>query len=62
MTNFESVKKFMKIFGQEIKEKASFPNNKIVSLVTILIKKNYKNLKIAIDNNNDIKRSSRCIN
>ena len=24
MTNFEKVKKFMKIFGQEIKEKLSF--------------------------------------
>ena len=29
MTNFESVRKFMKTFGQEIKEKASFPNEKI---------------------------------
>ena len=26
MTNFESVKKFMETFGQEIKEKASFPD------------------------------------
>ena len=25
MTNFESVEKFMKTFGQEIKKKASFP-------------------------------------
>ena len=25
MTNFESVKKFMETFGQEIKEKAEFP-------------------------------------
>ena len=32
MTNFESVKKFMKTFGQEIKEKAGFPNDKTVSL------------------------------
>ena len=32
MTNFESVKKFMETFGQEIKEKASFPNDKITSL------------------------------
>ena len=28
MTNFKSVKKFMETFGQEIKEKASFPNEK----------------------------------
>ena len=32
MTNFESVRKFMETFGQEIKEKASFPNEKITSL------------------------------
>ena len=29
MTNFESVKKFMETFGQEIREKAGFPNEKI---------------------------------
>ena len=29
MTNFESVRKFMETFGQEIKEKAEFPNEKI---------------------------------
>ena len=32
MTNFEKVKKFMETFGQEIKEKAEFPNEKIISL------------------------------
>ena len=32
MTNFESVKKFMETFGQEIKEKAEFPNKKITEL------------------------------
>ena len=31
MSNFQSVKKFMKIFGQEVKEKAEFPNEKITS-------------------------------
>ena len=30
MTNFERVRKFMKIFGQEVKEKAGFPNNKSI--------------------------------
>ena len=30
MTNFESVRKFMKTFGQEIKEKASFPDEKLL--------------------------------
>ena len=38
MSNFESVRKFMEIFGQEIKEKAQFPNEKITSLRYELIK------------------------
>ena len=37
MTNFESVKKFMQTFGQEVKIKASFPSEKIVSLRIDLI-------------------------
>ena len=37
MTNFECVRKFMETFGQEIKEKAGFPNNEIVSLRQDLI-------------------------
>ena len=51
MTNFESVKKFMEAFGQEIKEKASFPNDKVTSLRYDLIKEELKELKEAIDNN-----------
>ena len=51
MTNFESVKKFMETFGQEIKEKASFPNDKVTSLRYDLIKEELKELKEAIDNN-----------
>ena len=54
MTNFESVRKFMEIFGQEIKEKASFPNKKITSLRIELIKEELDELKEAISNN-DIK-------
>ena len=54
MTNFESVKKFMQTFGQEIKEKACFPSNKITSLRFELIKEELDELKVAIDNN-DIK-------
>ena len=49
MTNFESVKKFMEIFGQEIKEKASFPNDKITSLRYDLIKEELDELKEAMD-------------
>ncbi len=54
MTNFESVKKFMETFGQEIKEKASFPNDKITNLRLDLIKEELGELKVAI-NNKDLK-------
>ncbi len=54
MTNFESVKKFMKTFGQEIREKASFPEDKITSLRYDLIKEELGELKEAI-NKKDIK-------
>ena len=54
MTNFESVRKFMETFGQEIKEKAEFPNEKVTSLRHDLIKEELDELKEAIDNQ-DIK-------
>ncbi len=54
MTNFESVKKFMETFGQEIREKAGFPNEKIVSLRYELIKEELDELQEALKNN-DIK-------
>ena len=54
MTNFESVKKFMETFGQEIREKAGFPNEKITSLRYELIKEELDELKEAMDNK-DIK-------
>ena len=54
MSNFESVKKFMKTFGQEIKEKASFPDDRITSLRYELIKEELDELKEAIDSK-DIK-------
>ena len=49
MTNFKSVKKFMETFGQETKEKASFPNKKTTSLRYDLIKEELEELKEAID-------------
>ncbi len=49
MSNFESVKKFMETFGQEIKEKASFPSDKIISLRYELIKEELDEFKEAID-------------
>ena len=54
MTNFESVKEFMETFGQEIKEKAQFPNEKITTLRHDLIKEELDELKLAM-NNYDIK-------
>lgn len=52
MSNFESVRKFMQIFGQEIKEKAGFPNEKITTLRYELIKEEVSELKAAIDSKN----------
>ena len=49
MSNFKSVKKFMKIFGQEIKEKAEFPNDKIISLRYELIREELEELRDALD-------------
>ena len=49
MSNFESVKKFMKIFGQEIKEKSEFPNDKIISLRYELIREELEELRDALD-------------
>ncbi len=51
MTNFESVRKFMETFGQEIKQKAEFPSLKISSLRYELIKEELEELKIAIKKN-----------
>ena len=48
MTNFESVKKFMKTFGQEIEKKA-FPDRKQLPYYD-LIKEELNELKEAIDN------------
>ena len=49
MSNFESVRKFMKIFGQEVKEKAEFPNEKITSLRYDLIREELSELREALE-------------
>ena len=54
MSNFESVRKFMETFGQEIKEKAGFPDERIISLRYDLIKEELDELKEAMGNK-DIK-------
>ena len=50
MSNFQSVKKFMQIFGQEVKIKAEFPNKKIIQLRYELIKEELEELNQAIKN------------
>ena len=49
MSNFERVKKFMKTFGQEVKEKAEFPSDKITDLRYDLIREELGEFKEAID-------------
>ena len=48
MTNFSSVKKFMETFGQEVKTKPEFPNDKIVRLRYDLIKEELEEFKQAL--------------
>jgi predicted HAD superfamily Cof-like phosphohydrolase len=52
MTNYEKVKIFMETFGQEIKEKAGFPDSKISNLRYDLIEEELKELKEALENKN----------
>ena len=49
MTNFNKVRKFMETFGQEIKEKAAFPNTKITTLRYDLIKEELDEFSVALD-------------
>ena len=49
MSNFNSVKKFMQTFGQEVKNKAAFPNDKIIKLRYDLIQEELNEFKQALD-------------
>ena len=51
MSNFLKVKKFLDTYGQEVKSKAEFPNEKVVSLRFNLIKEELEELKDAIKQN-----------
>ena len=51
MTNFEKVGIFMKTFGQEVKDKASFSTEKINNLRVSLIEEELKELKDALESN-----------
>ena len=52
MTNFDSVKKFMEKFGQEVKTKPEFPSEKIVKLRHALIKEELEEFEQALKDNN----------
>ena len=52
MSNFEDVRVFMKIYGQEIKSKAEFPEEKIVKLRYNLIKEELDELEVAMKERN----------
>ena len=51
MSNFKDVKTFMETYGQEIKNKSEFPNNKILKLRVDLIQEELDELKEAIKEN-----------
>ena len=50
MTNFNSVKKFMQVFGQEVKTKAEFPSEKIIKLRLNLIQEELDEFDQALKN------------
>ncbi len=49
MSNFNKVKIFMETFGQEVKTKPSFSNDKINNLRYDLIKEELEELKVAME-------------
>ena len=50
MTNFESVKKFMETFGQQVEIRAKFPSDKIIELRHKLIKEELDEFQQALKN------------
>jgi len=50
MSNFEDVGLFMSAFGQEVKEKAEFPDNETIALRLELIEEELNELREAIGN------------
>ena len=51
MSNFNKVKTFMNTYGQDVKEKPTFPDKKIVQLRIALIEEELNELKEAIKKN-----------
>ncbi len=52
MSNFDDVKTFMHAFGQEVKIKAKFPNEKIIKLRYELIREELEEFKRAMETKN----------
>ena len=52
MTNFSEVKNFMETYGQEVKTKSSFPDEKTIKLRYDLIKEELEELSVAIKERN----------
>ena len=52
MSNFDNVRTFMEIFGQEVKTKPEFPNDKTIQLRYDLIEEELKELKNAVKTRN----------
>ena len=52
MSNFQSVKLFMKTFGQKVNDKPNFPDNNIVELRYSLIKEELEEFHQAIEDKN----------
>ena len=52
MSNFDDVKTFMQTFGQEVKNKAGFPKEKVIKLRFNLIKEELNELQEAITTKN----------
>ena len=52
MSNFEDVKKFMKTFGQMVRTKPQFPDEKTMRLRYDLIKEELNELELAMESKN----------
>ena len=52
MSNFDDVKIFMKTYGQEIKEKPEFPEEKVIDLRISLIKEELDEFQEALNEKN----------
>jgi len=52
MSNFNKVKIFMQTFGQEVKNRPSFPDPKVQNLRFELIREELEELKVALDQKN----------